>query len=82
MGVRLVCLASGRGSNFAALNDGVQRGEIPGAEMVGLVVNRTDAGALKVASDRKVPSFTIDASRFRNPDGKLDRDHRRAGEDE
>jgi len=60
MGLRLVVLASGRGSNFEAIADAVKKGELPNAEMVALITNRGDAPALKIAESRDIPSYIID----------------------
>lgn len=68
---RLLFLASGRGSNFAAIADAVQRGEIPGAEIVGLLTNKP-APALQLAQERGVFAKLVAASEYRK-DGKWDR---------
>jgi formyltetrahydrofolate-dependent phosphoribosylglycinamide formyltransferase len=68
---RLLFLASGRGSNFAAICDAIRSGEIPGAEAVGLICNKP-APALELAKARGVPATLIEARTFRR-DGKWDR---------
>jgi phosphoribosylglycinamide formyltransferase-1 len=60
MGLRLVCLASGRGSNFAALCRAERAGELAGAEIAGLVVNRPGCGALEHAENFAVVSAVVD----------------------
>ena len=60
MGLRLVCLASGRGSNFAALCAAGRAGQLGGAQVVGLVVNRPGCGALDHAQRDAVPTAVVD----------------------
>jgi phosphoribosylglycinamide formyltransferase-1 len=62
--VRIVVLASGRGSNFAALADAIARGELPNAQIVGLVCNRPEAPALDLARTRKIPATVLDSKSF------------------
>lgn len=57
--VRLGVLASGRGSNFAALADAVRAGRL-GGEIAVLVVDRADAGAREEARRRSIPEFFLD----------------------
>lgn len=74
MGVkRLVCLASGRGSNFAAIADAVREGAIAQARIAGLVSNNPDAPALGLAKERGIPTRVVASRDFRSA-GKLDRD--------
>jgi phosphoribosylglycinamide formyltransferase-1 len=69
---RLLFLASGRGSNFAAIADAVKRGEIPNAKIVGLLANKP-AAALELAQARGVSAQLVEAAKFRRADGKWDR---------
>ena len=46
--MRFAVMASGRGSNFQALIDARAGGELPGAELVQLIVNKRDAQAVAV----------------------------------
>jgi len=62
---RILILASGRGSNFAALTDAVKSGKIPHAIVVALVCNNPQAPALGLASTRGIACQIIDSSRFR-----------------
>ncbi len=70
---RLVFLASGRGSCFEALCRAIQSGEIPNAQAVALICNRSQAPVIKIAERAHVPVHLIDHDRFRNTDGKRDR---------
>jgi phosphoribosylglycinamide formyltransferase 1 len=57
--IRLGVLASGRGSNFAALADAARSGRL-GGEVSLLVTDRPDAGALAEARRRSVPALCLD----------------------
>lgn len=59
MAVTFAVLASGQGTNFAAIADAVGRGDIPGAKVVGLITNRADAKALDRARERNIPNFLL-----------------------
>lgn len=74
MGVklRIVILASGRGSNFCAIADAIASHQLPNAEIIGLVSNRADAKALQEAEKRSIPKFLVEAKQFRK-DHRLDR---------
>ena len=47
--MRIGILASGRGSNFQALIDASEKGELPNADLVLLVVNNKKAKAIERA---------------------------------
>ena len=70
--MRLVVLASGRGSNFLAIAQAVRSGRIPHSEIAGLVSNRADAPALEHAKTLGIPSY-LHESRPYVKDKKLDR---------
>jgi phosphoribosylglycinamide formyltransferase-1 len=55
---RLAVLLSGRGSNFEALADGCDRGDIP-AKIVLVASDNPDAGGLRKAEPRGIPSRAI-----------------------
>lgn len=57
-GARVGILASGRGSNFAALDAAMRSGEVP-AEVVVVLSNRADAGVLELAASRGIPAHAI-----------------------
>ncbi|OIR10250.1 MAG: phosphoribosylglycinamide formyltransferase [Marine Group III euryarchaeote CG-Bathy2] len=59
--MRFAVMASGRGSNFQALIDARARGELPGAELVLLIVNRRDAQAIARAEAAGIPWEFIDS---------------------
>ena len=56
--LRIAILASGRGSNFAALLAARDRGELP-AEFVLVGSDKADAGALRLAQMAEIPAFTL-----------------------
>lgn len=70
--MKLVVLASGRGSNFAAIAEAVARGAIPASQVLALVTNKPTAGALDIARAKNIPSAIVDSSSFRR-EGKIDR---------
>lgn len=56
---RLLALASGRGSNFLAILNAIESGEIPNAKMVGLITDRENTGAEERAKKYQVPVKVI-----------------------
>lgn len=58
---RLVVLASGRGTNFKALAEGIRCGDLLGFEMVGLISNRANAQVLQLAQSLKIPTYLIES---------------------
>ena len=53
---RLVVLASGRGSNFKAILEAIERGEIDG-EIVAVISDHHDAKALDIARDHEIEAI-------------------------
>ena len=47
-------MASGRGSNFQALIDAAEKGEIPDADLIHLIVNKKDAYAIERAKKHEI----------------------------
>jgi len=62
---RITVLASGRGSNFAALVDAERGGRLGGA-LAALLTNRPDAGALAIAAAHGIPASVIDHRAYAN----------------
>jgi phosphoribosylglycinamide formyltransferase-1 len=60
---RLAILASGAGSNFAALVDGCRRGDVP-AQPALLLCNQPRATVLDLAAARNIPARCIDHRAF------------------
>ena len=63
--MRLAVLLSGRGSNFQAIHDAIQRGELP-AEIVCVISNRPDAAGLQRAREFGYTAHAIDHKAFAN----------------
>ena len=63
--MRLAVLLSGRGSNFQAIHDAIQRGELP-AEIVCVISNRPDAAGLQRAREFGYAAHAIDHKAFAN----------------
>jgi phosphoribosylglycinamide formyltransferase-1 len=62
--IKLVVVASGRGSNFRALAAGCSSGEISGARIVALVSNNPEALVIDIAKSKGVPVVVLDHKRF------------------
>lgn len=71
--MKLVCLASGRGSNFKAIAEACRSGEIPNSEVVALLCNKADAPAVQIARELNVPVTILERDAFKKADGKYDR---------
>ena len=63
--MRLAILLSGRGSNFQAIHEAVQRGELD-AEIVCVISNRPDAPGIQRARDYGYDAHAIDHKTFAN----------------
>jgi phosphoribosylglycinamide formyltransferase-1 len=58
---RLGILLSGRGSNFLAIADAIDSGELPDAEIAVVISNKADAPGLAVARERGLKAVAIEA---------------------
>ena len=58
---RLGVLLSGRGSNFLAIADSIDKGELPDAEIAVVISNKADAPGLEAARSRGLNAVAIDA---------------------
>jgi phosphoribosylglycinamide formyltransferase-1 len=63
--VRLAILLSGRGSNFQAIHEAVQRGELD-AEIVCVISNRADAPGIEKAREYGYDAHVLDHKTFPN----------------
>lgn len=70
--MRILVLASGRGSNFEAIASAVRDKMIPRSTVVGLLSSNPQALALSIAKTFDIPSSVIDISDYRAR-GKFDR---------
>ncbi|WLD57065.1 phosphoribosylglycinamide formyltransferase [Salinispirillum sp. LH 10-3-1] len=58
-GCRVVVLISGGGTNLQALIDAAQQDTLAGAQLVGVLSNRPNAGGLARAAQVSIPSITL-----------------------
>ena len=63
--IRIGVLASGRGSNFQAIIDGIREGEIDG-EVVALVADNPKAKAIERAEQNGITHFVVERKNFRS----------------
>lgn len=68
--LRVAVLASGRGSDFQSIIDAKEKGEIP-IEIVGLLTDNPEAGALERAKKHGIPAFVIGHSSREELDAKM-----------
>ncbi len=61
---RLAILLSGRGSNFEAIADAVEKGAIPDAEIVAVISDVPEARGLLRARERGLPAFSVDRRKY------------------
>jgi phosphoribosylglycinamide formyltransferase 1 len=70
---RIAVLASGRGTNFRAILRAIQEKRVENAEVIALITNNSDAQAIQIAEEHKVPVHIIPSQKFTS-EGKLDRE--------
>ena len=58
-GSRIAVFLSGRGSNFRAIADAIDRGEIPGARIAAVFSDRPDSEGLAEARRRGIPAHAV-----------------------
>ncbi len=68
MSCRLVVLASGRGSNLKAIIDAIKEGKL-NAEIVLVISNKRDAGAIKIARENGIQAKVFEPSFFESRRG-------------
>lgn len=61
--LRIAVFASGRGSNFEALHRAIQEQHLP-AEIVAVISNNSQSGALTIGRNLNIPSFHISQKQF------------------
>lgn len=61
--------ASGKGSNFAAILEGITNGKIPNARIVVVISNKSEAGALTIARQHNIPAVHLSRTHFVNDYG-------------
>jgi phosphoribosylglycinamide formyltransferase 1 len=62
--LRIAVFASGRGSNFAAIQKEIECGRIHHAEIVLVISNNSNAGALQVARDHGIPAVHFSRGQY------------------
>lgn len=67
MKARIVVLASGSGSNFHAVLNAIDRGEVD-AEVVRLIASRPAIGAIEKAENANIPSVVVQRKHFDSPE--------------
>jgi len=60
---RLAVLLSGRGSNFLAIQEACERGDLP-AEVVVVVSNKKDAPGIEKARAHRIPAYSIEHKHY------------------
>lgn len=70
---RIVVLLSGRGSNFRAIADAVERGEVPATRIAAVFSDRPSAPGLSEAKRRGIPAHAVP-----RPPGMSRREHEAA----
>lgn len=66
--LNIAVFASGKGSNFHAILQAIQNGSITNAEIVLVISNRTDAGALEIARANNIPTAHLEQKQFTSED--------------
>jgi phosphoribosylglycinamide formyltransferase-1 len=56
---RIVVLLSGRGSNFRAIADAIERGEVPATRIAAVFSDRPSAPGLSEAKRRRIPAHAV-----------------------
>ena len=70
--MNLAIMASGRGSNAAAILQAVDHGALT-ARVTALICNRNDAGAIEVAGKHNVPSHVVTRRQFASREAQQER---------
>lgn len=60
----IAVFASGKGSNFKAIVDAIKRGSIRNAQIVAVISNNADAGALAIGREYGIPALHISRTQF------------------
>jgi phosphoribosylglycinamide formyltransferase 1 len=69
---KIVVFLSGRGTNFRAIADAIDRGEIPATRIAAVLSDRADAAGLSEAKRRGIPAHALP-----RPPGMSRREHER-----
>ncbi len=63
--MQIVAMASGTGTNFRAICQGIEKGEIQ-AQIIGLIVDKPEIKALEVAKEFGIETYIIDYKQYRS----------------
>ena len=69
--MKVAVMASGRGSNFQAIIDSSERGEIPNARIVHLIADKKDAYAIQRAIKHKIEYTVIESKNYNREDFEI-----------
>jgi len=61
--LKIAVLASGRGSNFAAILNNIKQGKID-AVICAVISNKKSAAVLEIAKDNQIPAFFVSSKKF------------------
>ena len=66
--LNIAVFASGKGSNFRAIQNAILSGTIRNARVVLVISNNSDAGALEIAHQHRIPTMHISRKQFTTDD--------------
>lgn len=66
--LNIAVFASGKGSNFKAILEAIQAGRIPNTQIVLVISNNADAGALVTAREHGIPAMHVTRRQFGSDD--------------
>jgi len=66
--LNIAVFASGKGSNFQTILEGIQTGSIRNAKIVVVISNNANAGALAIARANKIPAIHLNRTDFPSDD--------------
>lgn len=72
MDIKIIVLASGRGSNFEAIAKAIAAKKIPGAKIAALISNNPAAQAIEIANKFRVPTTVVNSAKYKTQ-GVFDR---------
>ena len=69
--MKVAVMASGRGSNFQAIIDSSERGEMPNTQIVHLIADNKDAYAIQRASKHNIDYTVIESKKYSREDFEI-----------
>ncbi len=67
-GLKIAVFASGKGSNLQAIIDAIESGKLLNSEVVCVISNKKDAGALEIAKSNGISAYYIASENYSNRD--------------